>query len=239
MLVRVSSSAPSREVAATVASVSRRTSPLSTPRVTIPATIAIASSNVWRVEPARKAFGVRATSSSSTRTAAGAVRKTSMAKRQMPASCSGAVPGPSLAARSAWRKYRPLLGADALQQRFLVLEVVVDEAVGDARLPRHVGDAAAVVTLLGEDVHGRVQDRAPLLRLGGIAARSRRALRWMGQDGRSSVPGLLASARHGCQSLARRTHGDHLSGVARRLPAPRGRPRAGTAGARRTRSAPP
>ena len=54
--------------------------PRAWPRRTTSATSPSADSKVWRVEPARSAFGVRATSSSRTRTAAGAVRKTSMAK---------------------------------------------------------------------------------------------------------------------------------------------------------------
>jgi hypothetical protein len=43
---------------------------------------------------------------------------------------------------------------------------MVDEAVRDAGLLRDVGDPAAVVPLLGEDLHRRVEDGAALLRLG-------------------------------------------------------------------------
>jgi hypothetical protein len=101
MAVRVSSIAPSIPAAATSGSMPDRISRRSCPRRTIPATIWTASSKVWRVEPARKTLGVRATSSSRTRTAEGAVRYTSTAKRHTPASCSEAEPGPSPMARKA------------------------------------------------------------------------------------------------------------------------------------------
>ena len=54
---------------------------------------------------------------------------------------------------------------DGLEQLILVLEVVVDEPVGDARLARHVRDAAAVVALAREHLDRGAQDGAAALTL--------------------------------------------------------------------------
>src|SRR6185295_12520616 len=50
---------------------------------------------------------------------------------------------------------------DELEQLLLVLEVVVDEPVGDACLARHVGDAAAVVPFPCEDLDRGPEDGLP------------------------------------------------------------------------------
>src|SRR5687767_251523 len=60
---------------------------------------------------------------------------------------------------------RPRPPEDGLEQILLRPEVVVDEAVRDSRLLRHVGNPARVVAGPGEDGDRRAQDRPALLAL--------------------------------------------------------------------------
>ncbi len=57
----------------------------------------------------------------------------------------------------------PVLAEDRLQHLVLRREVVVQEAVRDARLLRDVADPRRVEASSREDPHGRVEDLAPLL----------------------------------------------------------------------------
>src|SRR4030095_605619 len=50
---------------------------------------------------------------------------------------------------------------DELEQLLLVLEVVVDEAVGDARLSRHIADRASVIAFSREHLDRRSEDGLP------------------------------------------------------------------------------
>ena len=55
-----------------------------------------------------------------------------------------------------------------LKERFLVLEVEIDRALGDAGAPRHVVEPRGGKAAFGEFVERRLQDCAsPLRRLGG------------------------------------------------------------------------
>ena len=56
----------------------------------------------------------------------------------------------------------PRLAEDRLQHLVLRREVVVEEAVRDARLLGDVADARRVVALAREHTHGRVEDQTPL-----------------------------------------------------------------------------
>ena len=63
-------------------------------------------------------------------------------------------------------------GEERVEHLVLGLEVVVDEAVGDARLVGDVGDAARVEPLAREHPHRRVEDQAALVDRGGLHARA-------------------------------------------------------------------
>ena len=58
---------------------------------------------------------------------------------------------------------RPLLLEYGLEDLFLVLEVVVDQAVGDARLARDVGDTRLVIAGARKDLGGGLQNQAALV----------------------------------------------------------------------------
>jgi hypothetical protein len=60
----------------------------------------------------------------------------------------------------------PRLAEDGAEHLLLRAEVVVQEAVRDARLLGDVADAARVVPLPGEDAHRRVQKQSALFLLG-------------------------------------------------------------------------
>src|SRR5205823_14471657 len=57
----------------------------------------------------------------------------------------------------------PLLAEDRLEHGLLRPEVVVDEAVRDAGLLRHVPDRRSLVALAREHAHRGVEDRLPLV----------------------------------------------------------------------------
>ncbi len=65
----------------------------------------------------------------------------------------------------------PALEEELVEHLLLRVEVVVDEAVGDAGLVGDVGDAAVVEALAGEDGDRRVEDQAALV--DGAGARGR------------------------------------------------------------------
>ena len=58
------------------------------------------------------------------------------------------------------QQQRPALGEELVEDLVLGVEVVVDEAVGDAGLVGDVGDAGRVEALAGEDADRRVEDLA-------------------------------------------------------------------------------
>jgi hypothetical protein len=63
-----------------------------------------------------------------------------------------------------FQEHLPVLLEDRPQQRVFVPEVMVDEAVSDARLFSDVGDATPVIALVGKDADGGLQDvAAPLV----------------------------------------------------------------------------
>ena len=66
----------------------------------------------------------------------------------------------------------PALREERVEHLVLGLEVVVDEAVGDARLVGDVGHAARVEALAREHPHRRVEDQAALVDRGGLHARA-------------------------------------------------------------------
>ena len=57
----------------------------------------------------------------------------------------------------------PALEEELVEDLLLRVEVVVDEAIGHARLVGHVGDAAVVEAAAREDGDGGVEDQAPLV----------------------------------------------------------------------------
>ena len=61
------------------------------------------------------------------------------------------------------QQQRPALGEELVEDLVLGVEVVVDEAVGDAGLVGDVGDAGRVEALAGEDADRRVEDVAALV----------------------------------------------------------------------------
>ncbi len=67
------------------------------------------------------------------------------------------------------QQQRPALAEELVEDLVLGLEVVVDEAVGDAGLVGDVGDAGRVEALAGEDADRRVEDLAALVDGGGGA----------------------------------------------------------------------
>ena len=72
--------------------------------------------------------------------------------------------GPSRSDSSiARQQQRPALAEELVQHLVLGLEVVVDEAVGDARLVGDVGDPGRVEALASEDADRRVEDLAALV----------------------------------------------------------------------------
>ncbi len=66
----------------------------------------------------------------------------------------------------------PALEEERVEHLVLGLEVVVDEAVGDAGLVGDVRDAAGVEALAREHAHGRVEDQPALVDGGGLHARA-------------------------------------------------------------------
>ena len=66
----------------------------------------------------------------------------------------------------------PALEEERVEHLVLGLEVVIDEAVGDARLVGDVGHAAGVEALAREHAHGRVEDDPALVDGGGLHART-------------------------------------------------------------------
>src|SRR5215210_4180621 len=69
---------------------------------------------------------------------------------------------------------RPRVAEDRLEQLFLRLEVVVDEAVGDTGLLGDVSDPRRVEATAREDLDGRFENLAPTV---GLAFRARGHLR--------------------------------------------------------------
>ena len=63
----------------------------------------------------------------------------------------------------------PALEEERVEDLVLRAEVVVDEAVGDARLVGDVRHAAGVEALPREHAHGGVEDQAALVDRGGLA----------------------------------------------------------------------
>ena len=57
----------------------------------------------------------------------------------------------------------PALFEDGVENLLLVLEVVVDEAVRDARIAGDVGDARAVIAQTREDANRGVENQRPLV----------------------------------------------------------------------------
>jgi hypothetical protein len=58
---------------------------------------------------------------------------------------------------------RPALLEDGVENLFLVLEVVIDQAIRDARLAGDVGDARSVDALAAEYFQCRIQNLGPLV----------------------------------------------------------------------------
>ena len=72
------------------------------------------------------------------------------------------------------QQQRPALDEELVEHLVLGVEVVVDEAVGDARLVGDVGDAAGVEALAGEDADRRVEDLPAAVDRRGLGASSDR-----------------------------------------------------------------
>ena len=84
----------------------------------------------------------------------------------------------SIAARSSDQRSRN----SSFEDLVLGVEVVVDEAVGDARLVGDVGDAGGVEALAGEDGDGGVEDLPAFV--DGAGALGDRALhQWVASEG--------------------------------------------------------
>ena len=122
------------------------------------------------------------------------------------------------------QQQRPALGEELVEHLVLGVEVVVDEAVGDARLVGDVGDAGRVEALAGEDADRRVEDLAALVdrrrawrhqarASAAAASRRRRGGGWRARAAtRGSAPG-------------RRGRGRRRRSTPRRAPSPARRPR--------------
>ena len=92
------------------------------------------------------------------------------------------------------QQQRPALGEELVQDLVLRLEVVVDEAVGDAGLVGDVRDAAGVEALAREDVDRRVQDLAPLVHRRRLGVHRRSPHAWLGTSTGCLGPAVGARA---------------------------------------------
>ena len=75
----------------------------------------------------------------------------------------------------------PALEEERVEDLLLGAEVVVDEAVGDARLVGHVRHAAVVEAALGEHAHAGVEDQAALVDRAGLGGGGHQTLASSGQ----------------------------------------------------------
>ena len=99
------------------------------------------------------------------------------------------------------QEQRPALDEELVQHLLLGLEVVVDEAVGDARLVGDVRDAASVEALAGEDADRGLED---------LAAAIDRAVPWPSDADRLRRGQRYASARRLASDGSVRAHLDLL-----------------------------
>ena len=86
----------------------------------------------------------------------------------IPRSCSSAGSSDCSTRREAPEQLAPVLAEERREHLLLGREVVVEQAVRDARLLGDVADAGGVVAVAREDAHGGVDDEAALLLAPGL-----------------------------------------------------------------------